>query len=235
MSPRKRFFIGGFGALMPVLVSLLAIDIGAMLDDDSYLTTGNIIGVFIRYIILFMIGGFVAYLHDDEIKPFKLFEIGIAAPALISSLITAQGISSPKAPEQVKQTSWSIISSAYAADDAKESSFFSDLINGVSGAIYRERDTGKSGTTPKSVPQPVKRPEPPAKQTETSRRIRLRALQQQEPGSSLDIHERIEALNNELTSLESEIRAAKATVEELENQYRQKMALKEQLMRMTDN
>ena len=89
MTSHKRFLLGGGGALMPVLVSFLAVDIGAALDNQANLTTGNIIGFTLRYIILFIVGGFVAYLHEDEQKPFKLFELGIAAPALITSLITA--------------------------------------------------------------------------------------------------------------------------------------------------
>ncbi len=87
MTSKKRFLLGGGGALMPVLVSLLAIDIGAVLNDDSILTIGNIIGIVIRYLVLFVVGGIVAYLHDDEHKPFKIFELGIAAPALITSSV----------------------------------------------------------------------------------------------------------------------------------------------------
>ena len=48
MTPRKRFLIGGGGALMPVLVSFLAIDIGAALSNETTFTTANMVGIGIR-------------------------------------------------------------------------------------------------------------------------------------------------------------------------------------------
>lgn len=148
MTSRKRFLLGGGGALMPVMVSLLAIDIGAALDSDANLTTGNIIGVSIRYLILFIVGGIVAYLHEDEHKPFKLFELGIAAPALITSLITAQGVVANTKPPELSSSSFnlSIISSAYAEtglDETKEITVawrlrLNEVLDGVSGKAYRK-------------------------------------------------------------------------------------------------
>ena len=147
MTSHKRFLLGGGGALMPVLVSFLAVDIGAVLDNQANLTTGNIIGFTLRYIILFIVGGFVAYLHEDEQKPFKLFELGIAAPALITSLITAQGIAySTPQNESVELThlNFSIISAAQAgvaeqsADKVLVAWGLQDVIDGVSGRAYRK-------------------------------------------------------------------------------------------------
>lgn len=139
---------------MPVLVSLLTIDIGAALASDSNLTTGNIVGLGVRYIILFIIGGVVAYLHEEEIKPFKLFELGIAAPALITSLITAQGITNPSPPRQNKAAleGISIIKTAYAGEESRPEKitlaggFFSDVLSGMSGGVYR--DIGKPVDVP---------------------------------------------------------------------------------------
>lgn len=151
MTPHKRFFIGGGGALMPVLVSFLAIDIGAALSNEANLTTPNIIGIAIRYVILFIVGGVVAYLHEDENKPFKLFELGIAAPALITSLITAQGVvanTSNSSSDQASSVNISLIGSAHASSGGSSENivlaggFLSDLLRGAGGGIYR--DIGKS-------------------------------------------------------------------------------------------
>lgn len=157
MTSYKRFFLGGGGALMPVLVSLLAIDIGATLDTEANLTTGNIIGFAVRYLILFLVGGLVAYLHEEEKKPFKLFELGIAAPALITSLITAQGVVANTTSPISSSTSFnfSIISSAYADTDPGVSEEvivawgLGDILDGVSGRAYKRvrkpaQDTGKA-------------------------------------------------------------------------------------------
>jgi len=158
MEKKQRFAIGGLGALMPVLVSLLAVDVAAIIDDGNELTTGNVIGVFVRYIILFFIGGFVAYLHEDESKPFKLFEIGIAAPALITSLITAQGIA-PSKPQDNEQSSFSFfVSSAYAGtmeshqENTVIAGFFSDLSKGITGKIYEERAIRKINKEDRRTP-----------------------------------------------------------------------------------
>ncbi len=151
MTPQKRFLIGGGGALMPVLVSFLAIDIGAALSNDANLSTANVIGIAIRYVILFIVGGVVAYLHDDENKPFKLFELGIAAPALITSLITAQGVvanPSNTSGNQTASINISFIGAAYASEpEASEEivlagGFLSDIFRGIDGRVYR--DVGKS-------------------------------------------------------------------------------------------
>ncbi len=230
MSPKKRFFIGGFGALMPVLVSLLAIDIGAIFDDESTLTTGNIVGVFIRYIILFLIGGFIAYLHEDEIKPFKLFEIGIAAPALISSLITAQSATATATVDTTEKISWSIIASAYAADESKESSFVSDIFKGITGSIYRA-PSGRQTETPQiPVPKPI-RPKPSPSKPDNAQSIRLRSLHSQ-PQNAM---ERSKVLAHEIKVLESELRAAKVAVAELEEQIREKNTLLDLLKRGSGN
>ena len=150
MNPKKRFLIGGGGALMPVLVSFLAIDIAAAIDSDANLSTGNIVGFGVRYLILFLIGGVVAYLHEDEVKPFKLFELGIAAPALITSFITAQGLSaglgpSPSAEEVAaarQPLEISLISEAHAEAGSElrlaQGGFFSDVIRGLGGGVYRD-------------------------------------------------------------------------------------------------
>jgi len=147
MNAKKRFIVGGGGALMPVLISILAIDIGAYLDTDSSLSTANIIGISIRYLVLFVIGGVVAYLHEDERNTFKLFELGVAAPALLTSLISAQGIVTDT-KEEISSSflnNISIISSAHADDTyvkskSKKSNnkFLSDVLNGISGSAYRK-------------------------------------------------------------------------------------------------
>ena len=138
---------------MPVLVSFLAIDVGAALGNETNLTTGNIIGFAVRYVILFSVGGVVAYLHEDEMKPFKLFELGIAAPALITSLITAQGMVVSPSQSTADQTTFngpSIISSAYAGSEFHDlqkivlaGNLFGDIVNGAIGKVYR--DIGKPG------------------------------------------------------------------------------------------
>lgn len=96
VSGSKRFFIGGVGGLAPVFALLVAVDFEKNLVDTS---TAQVLGYMVRALALFAIGGFIAWLHETEDKPFKLFEIGLGAPALIAGLITAKSIS-PESPQR---------------------------------------------------------------------------------------------------------------------------------------
>ena len=161
MLAKKRFLLGGGGAMMPVLVSILAVDVGAQLIAGQSYTMPEILGTAIRYAVLFLIGGLVAYLHVDEEKPFKLFELGIAAPALITSLVTANGIASTNVAQHEvvnPQTQFEItlFSAAYASENTvkdksqtKQQSSPSKLkgfIDGLTGKVYQRK-------TSKSLPQ----------------------------------------------------------------------------------
>src|SRR5277367_3721758 len=89
MTPWQRFWIGGGGALLPVIATLLALDLGSMIDHYKDYTVGAYVGTTIRYALLFVLGGAVASLNYDEVQPIKLVQLGIAAPALVASYVNA--------------------------------------------------------------------------------------------------------------------------------------------------
>lgn len=124
MRGQKRFLIGGIGALMPVIITVLTLDIAALLSDQHSLSMPNTVGLTIRYMLLFFLGGFIAYLHKDELNEWKIFEIGIAAPALITSLIAANAVKPPSPQTVTPQRLSFFLSSAYAnvqsADDSAQ-------------------------------------------------------------------------------------------------------------------
>ena len=113
VSSAKRFLIGGIGGLAPVVALLIVVDF-----EKQFLnvTQAQNIGYLVRAFALFAIGGFVAWLHETEDKVFKVFEIGLGAPALIAGVITAKSLSpdQPTHPPLQNKTSVSFISSAYA-------------------------------------------------------------------------------------------------------------------------
>jgi hypothetical protein len=143
----NRFWIGGGGALLPLLVTLLAVDIGPMIDNAPHLTVGTYVGAAIRYLVLFTIGGVVAALNSDEVQPIKLVQLGIAAPALIATYVNAQ----PPKPLAVQTAtahspmlSLDVISSAHAADAGARgdgrvlmAGFFSDVLQGATSPLSR--------------------------------------------------------------------------------------------------
>lgn len=120
MKTRQKIIIGGLGALTPVIMNLLIVDIRVLLLG---LTLIAVVGYVIRVIILFYLGGLVAFLHKDENNPLKIFELGIVAPALITALLNAGHIDVIKAPAQTRgNPSASVIftPSAYGQTTQKE-------------------------------------------------------------------------------------------------------------------
>lgn len=174
LTARKRFFIGGAGALMPIVVTLLSIDLVTMINDWQFVTAGHVIGFSLRYSALFILGGVIAWLHEDEAKSYKLFQIGIAAPALVTSFVSANSIKTVPAPTAAEVRpississdfdpfSFSLISSAhaqaYSADGIPiperkpDPSFFRQVIQGISGGAYQEIYSQKMMQQQQQVP-----------------------------------------------------------------------------------
>lgn len=114
MSNRQKIFIGGLGALTPIIMNLLILDLSGTLESIKW---GVLVGYIIRVIVLFYIGGLIAFLHKDENSAIKLFELGIAAPALITAMINAHNIEPPKGvnvSEKQKIGSVIFVTPAYA-------------------------------------------------------------------------------------------------------------------------
>jgi hypothetical protein len=105
----ERWIYGGVGAMAPLAVVAATTDTVAVF---STLTVVVAVAWTAKCIILFGIGGFVAFLHKTEADTWKCFVIGISAPALITTGLsgTAARINAP-AP----QASLGIFSSAEAA------------------------------------------------------------------------------------------------------------------------
>lgn len=120
MSTRQKVLIGGLGALAPIVMSLLAIDLEVLLLNFTVLA---FLGYGIRVVLLFSVGGFFAFLHKNENSPLRVFELGIVAPALITTLLSAGQVEVPKAvpkPNPASPTSALFIPSAYAQDAERE-------------------------------------------------------------------------------------------------------------------
>ncbi|MCU0644340.1 MAG: hypothetical protein MUC94_08755, partial [bacterium] len=122
MKTYKKIFIGGLGALTPIIMNLLVIDLEVLLIN---LTFYSVLGYSIRVIVLFYLGGLIAYLHKDEINIVKIFELGIVAPALITALLNAGQIDVSKMKAQNASNpigSISFVSAAYAQTNTEQDS-----------------------------------------------------------------------------------------------------------------
>ena len=91
LTTRQKILIGGTGAMAPILLNLLVVDLKTLLAGISGIV---VMGYFIRVGILFSLGAGMAYFHRSEKNALRLFELGIIAPALLTGVIN--GTSTPK-------------------------------------------------------------------------------------------------------------------------------------------
>jgi hypothetical protein len=80
------------GAIVSVLLSLVVIDLKTLLLNVTVLA---VVSYLIRVLALFSLGGLVGWLHKTEHEPTKLFQLGIAAPALLTVAINGSNVSLP--------------------------------------------------------------------------------------------------------------------------------------------
>jgi hypothetical protein len=85
MDARTRFLLGGIGGLAPIILFLINLDFERYVADASTWTT---VGYVVRALLLFALGGFVAYLHEKEETRITLFLVGVSAPSLIAGYLS---------------------------------------------------------------------------------------------------------------------------------------------------
>jgi hypothetical protein len=135
MSASQKFAIGGLGGLLPLIVSFLSFDPATVITNLDTLTPGIYVGYLIKAIVLFSLGGILAAL-SDSVTPWTLIQLGIAAPALITSYINGTGVSGPTERGRQATSSIAVISPAYAAEASGHVpivsvNFLSDVIRGA--------------------------------------------------------------------------------------------------------
>lgn len=80
----RKMKIGCLGALTPIVINLLVVDLHTTLSN---LTVIEAITYSIRVVALCAAACIVIYLNFDEARPIKLFQLGIAAPAVLTGLL----------------------------------------------------------------------------------------------------------------------------------------------------
>jgi len=121
MGPIQRFYIACLGALTPIITNLLVVDLNTSLSN-LHVIDG--LTYAIRLFALCAAACVVVFLNSDEERPVKLFQLGIMAPALLTSIINGAAISikaSGQAPQSPavqapppQKTGFSLVGSAFA-------------------------------------------------------------------------------------------------------------------------
>lgn len=135
LSTRDKIFIGGLGALTPNIMNLLVVDLENIFIDVEPVA---IISYLIRVVVLFYIGGVVAYLNSDENKPAKLFQLGIYAPAMILALMNA---TNQPPPEKFPKNN--IVTEELSQNESTYSSFIASIEAGIFGATALAQNAPK--------------------------------------------------------------------------------------------
>jgi len=91
---RRRFLIGGAGGLAPILMFVVN---GSVLHNFNGNFVFIAVGFLFRAVGLFVLGGFAVFLYPEVKQRFKIFQLGLSAPAMIAGLITASA-NSPLLP-----------------------------------------------------------------------------------------------------------------------------------------
>lgn len=164
-----RFAIGGAGGLLPVLALLVSVDIAAMSNaiENHLLTVGVCCGWGIRTAALFILGGAMALLNTDVVKPMSLVQIGVAAPALVASyasgsvLVNAADTLAPRpavtTPGSASTIENLFISSALAADGTHRpeivvaGGFFGDVVTGMTPGFGGKANVQRKAPADSSV------------------------------------------------------------------------------------
>jgi hypothetical protein len=132
----KRLFTGCLGALAPILVNLYVVDLQTTLAN---LLPLEAVSYAVRVLALCISACVIVYLNNDEMRPAKLFQLGIMAPAMLTSMLNGAVIanktpSSPTTtpPAQILKglvgitpNQWFVVVGSYGSaeavvDDAKQ-------------------------------------------------------------------------------------------------------------------
>jgi hypothetical protein len=83
MTVRQKMILGAVGAVTPLALNLLVVDQLTLVN----LTFLACVGYTIRLLVLVGLGSLVVYLNIDEANRMRIFQLGVAAPALVTALM----------------------------------------------------------------------------------------------------------------------------------------------------
>ncbi len=169
MSNLQRFCLGALGGFLPFLATTLAANIHLIYEELPSMDRGLIVGVIGRELILILLGGIMAALNTQVSNPLSLVQFGIAAPALVASVISGSSLNPPSNDDKPKTHASLVIQRTNAAEIEPNrivvAGFWSDVRTGMTrdlGAIARDQKRARQQPPSK---QPAPPPPPPGNPT----------------------------------------------------------------------
>ena len=151
MDLRQRLFIGCLGALAPILVNLYVVDFQTVLP---HLLPLEALSYGVRLLALCASACLVVYLNNDEIRPVKLFQLGVAAPAMLTTLLNGAAVTNRNPSVSVAPVpahiNWLIVSPANAqpSTDSQRSAEILDCTKPQEPSVSQQILKGLVGINP---------------------------------------------------------------------------------------
>ena len=148
----QRLMLGGIGGLAPALLNLVVLDANTVFN---HATLAACLGYSVRVGALFLLGGFVAWLHESETVRVRLFQLGVAWPAFVMASVNggaAKGHfgdgAQPGGDKPVAVLEWILPAAAYAQPtQGRIYSFdtpFESALQGFLRGLTGKNDGGRS-------------------------------------------------------------------------------------------
>ncbi|MFV2055619.1 MAG: SPOR domain-containing protein [Thiohalomonadales bacterium] len=146
MDVKERILLGSIGGITPILVTVLVIDLKLVFATYDMFDWA---GFLVRSSVLMFLGALIAYLHQKETERYKIFQLGMAAPALLAAAINgySKPVSEPVMQKVVTERPVSLqmhrapgffMSSAFAAD--AEGELIESKVTPIDISIYKNSD-----------------------------------------------------------------------------------------------
>lgn len=132
LTPREKLLIGGLGALTPLAANLLVVDFASL--QTAAFAAPALVGYLVKVSILFSLGAFIAYLHDDERKRFKLFQLGLGVPALAVALLNGRNVKTPQTASALEGIGTIFERTAYAQEVTNDKGYRKFALQAPTGA-----------------------------------------------------------------------------------------------------
>jgi hypothetical protein len=150
------FLLGALGGVLPIIVSMVTVDLAPIIDGIGRMSPGIYIGYGLRVFGLLLLGGLIAALNNGVQQPLALVQLGIAAPALVTSYINT-----PPAPTAHAFQVPAIISRAHADELARPNrnqladGLLGDIVSGFGSRLDAAAKTNLKQQSPMTGQVPV--------------------------------------------------------------------------------
>lgn len=121
---------GAAGGLLPIVLNVLVVDLALTFQEA---TTPAVLGFVVRVLVLLVIGALVGYAHRDERSAWKLVQLGVAAPALLTALVNGDQRTKKVALEWLTAPAYASQAGITLAQSSSADSDWGEFLRGLLG------------------------------------------------------------------------------------------------------